>query len=151
MQELQRSNIALDTCQSSRADIQWMQAASRAGRTAYIKRQNERIAEQERALQAMTTRLEERERMVNDLSELNEMNRLLITRYQEYEDREVDDEDNSRSSRERCRYTDQIDRLEQQLEGRRLEYEGVSAELQRLRTDRDDYHDEAWAAKAGLQ
>jgi hypothetical protein len=44
----------------------------------------------------MTTRLEERERMVADLSELNEMNRLLITRYQEYEDREaeVDDEEN---------------------------------------------------------
>jgi len=41
------------------------------------------MAEQERALQAMTTRLEERERMVDDLSELNEMNRLLITRYQE--------------------------------------------------------------------
>ena len=64
-----------------------MQAASRAGRTAYIQRQNERIAEEDRALQAMTTRLEEWERMVNDLSELNEMNRLLITRYQEYEDR----------------------------------------------------------------
>ena len=48
-------------------------------------------------------------------------------------------------------YTDQIDRLEQQLEDRRLEYEGVSAELQRLRRDRDDYHNEARAAEAGLQ
>ena len=64
-----------------------MQASSRARRTEYYQRQNERIAEQDRALQEMTTRLEERERMVNDLSELNEMNRLLITRYQEYEDR----------------------------------------------------------------
>jgi len=119
-----------------------MQASSRARRNEYIQRQNERIAEQERALQTMTTRLEERERMVNDLLELNEMNRLLITRYQEYEDREaeVDDEENSRSSRERRRYTDQIDRLKQQLEDRRLEYEGVSAELHRLRRDRDDYH-----------
>jgi hypothetical protein len=61
--------------------------------------------------------------MVNDLSELNEMNRLLITRYQEHEDRDadLDDDENSRSSRERRRYTDQIDRLEQQLEERRLE------------------------------
>jgi hypothetical protein len=72
------------------------------------------------------------------------MNRLLITRYQEYEDREaeVDDEENSRCSRERRRYTDQIDRLEQQLEDRRLEYE-----LQRLRRDRTDYHDEIRAAR----
>jgi len=135
--ELQQSNIALDTCQSSRADVQRMQASSCARRTEYYQRQNERIAEQEQALQAMTTRLEERERMVTDLSELNKMNRLLITRYQEYEDREaeVDDEEDSRSSRERRRYTDQIDRLEQQLEDRRLEYEGMSAELQRLRRD----------------
>ena len=81
----------------------------------------------------MTTRLEERERMVNDLSELNEMNRLLITRYQEYEDRDADLDDD-----ERRRYTDQIDRLEQQIEDRRLEYEGVSAELQPLRRDRDE-------------
>jgi len=80
-----------------------MQAASRARRTEYYQRQNERIAKQEQAPQAMNTRLEERDRMVNDLSELNEMNRLLITRYQEFEDREaeVDDEENSRSSRER--------------------------------------------------
>ena len=112
-----------------------MQASSRARRTEYYQRQNKRIAEQEQPLQTMTTRMEERERMVNDLSELNEMNRLLITRYQEYEDREaeVDDEEKSRSSRERRRYTDQIYRLEQQLEDRRLEYEGMSAELQRLR------------------
>jgi hypothetical protein len=33
--------------------------------------------------------LEERERMVHDLSELNEINRLLITRYQEHEDGEA--------------------------------------------------------------
>jgi uncharacterized membrane protein YccC len=85
-----------------------MQASSRARRTEYYQRQNERIAAQEQALQTMTTRLEERERMVADLSELNDMNRLLITRYKEYEDREaeVDDEENSRSSRERRRYTD---------------------------------------------
>ena len=106
----------------------------------------ERIEHQKRALQAMTTHLEERERIVNDLSELNEMNWLLITRYQEYEDREAEVDDD-----ERRRYMDQIDRLEQQLEDRRLEYGGVSAELQRLRRDRDDYHDEARAAEAGLQ
>jgi len=41
--------------------------------------------------------------------------------------------------------------LEQQLEDRRLEYEEVSAELQRLGRDRDDYHDEARATEAGLQ
>ena len=57
--ELQRSNIALDTCQSSRADVQRMQASSRERRTEYYQRQNERIAAQEQALQAMTTRLEE--------------------------------------------------------------------------------------------
>ena len=104
MLELQRSNIALDTCQSSKADIQRMQASSRARRTEYIQRQNERITEQERAFQATTARLEERE--------LKEMNQLLITRYQEHEDREVDldDEENSRSSRERRQSTDQIER-----------------------------------------
>ena len=52
MDELQRSDIALDNCQSSRSDIQRMQASSRARRTEYYQRQNERIAEQERALQA---------------------------------------------------------------------------------------------------
>ena len=81
MVELQRSDIALDNCQSSRSDIQRMQASSRARRTEYYHRQNERIAEQERALQATTILLEERDRMVRDLSELNEMNRLLIARY----------------------------------------------------------------------
>ena len=91
--------------------------------------------------------------MVHDLSELNETNQLLITHYQEHEDREadLDDEENSRSSRERRRYTDQIERLEQQLEDLRLEYEIASAELHRLRRDRDDYHDEAKAVEAGLQ
>ena len=62
MAELQRSDIALDTCQSSKVDILRMQASSRARRTEYYRRQNERIAEQEQALQTMTTRLEERER-----------------------------------------------------------------------------------------
>ena len=38
--------------------------------------------------------------------------------------------------------------MEQQLEDRRLEYEGVSAELQRLRRDRADFHR---AAEVGLQ
>jgi chromosome segregation ATPase len=41
--------------------------------------------------------------------------------------------------------------LEQQLEDRRLEYEGVSAELQRLRRDRADFHDEIRAAEVGIQ
>ena len=102
MDELQRSDIALDNCQSSRSDIQRMQASSRARHTEYYQRQNERIAEQERALQATTILLKERDRMVRDLSELNEMNRLLIARYQEYEDRDADleDDENSRSSRE---------------------------------------------------
>jgi len=91
--------------------------------------------------------------MVHDLSELNEINRLLITRYQEHEDRkaDLDDEENSRSSRDRRRYTDQIERLEQQLEDLRLEYEVASSELHRLRRDRDDFHDEAKATEAGLQ
>ena len=90
---------------------------------------------------------------MHDLSELNEINRLLITRYQEYEDREadLDDEENSRSSRDRRRFTDQIERLEQQLEDLRLEYEVARSELHRLRRDRDDYHNEAKAAEAGLQ
>ena len=89
MLELQRSNITLDTCQSSRADTQRMQASSRARRTDFVCQQQERIVEQDRLIQ---------ERMVHDLSELNEINRLLITRYEE----------NSRSSRDRRRYTDQI-------------------------------------------
>jgi hypothetical protein len=44
-----------------------------------------------------------REKMENDLTELNEMNRLLITRNREPEDFEadIDDEENSRSSRDR--------------------------------------------------
>jgi predicted HicB family RNase H-like nuclease len=74
---LQEFNVALDICQQSKADIQRMQASSRARRTEYIQRQNERKAEQERTLQTMTARLEEREKVVNDLSELNEINRLL--------------------------------------------------------------------------
>ena len=111
-----------------------MQASSRARRTEYIQQQNERIAEQERALQTTTARLEEWERMVHDLSELNEINRLLITRYQEHEDREadLDDEENSRSSRERRRYTDQIERLEHcdsRLESMRVMLENRSDEV----------------------
>ena len=72
--------------------------------------------------------------MVRDLSELNEMNRLLIARYQEYEDRDahLEDDENSRSSRERHRYTDQIEHLEQQLEDLRFEYDVATTELQRL-------------------
>ena len=60
-------------------------------------------------------------------------------------------EENSKSSRDRRRYTDQIERLQQQLDALRSEYEVASAELHRLRRDRDDYHDEAKAAEAGLQ
>ena len=45
MDELQRSDIALDTCQSSKVDILRIQASSRARRTEYYRRQNERIAE----------------------------------------------------------------------------------------------------------
>jgi len=44
-----------------------------------------------------------------------------------------------------------IERLEQQLKDLRREYEVASSELHRLRRDRDDYHDEAKAAEAGLQ
>ena len=55
MEELQRSDIALDNCQSSRSEIQRMQASSRARRTEYYQSQNERIAEQERAPQATST------------------------------------------------------------------------------------------------
>ena len=44
----------------------------------------------------------------------------------------LEDDENSRSSRERRRYTDQTERLEQQLEDLRLEYEAASTELQRL-------------------
>jgi hypothetical protein len=59
---------------------------------------------------------------VHDLSELNKMYQHLITRYQEHEDREadLDDKENSRFSRERRRYTDQIERLEP-LEDLRLD------------------------------
>ena len=89
MCELQDSNIALDNSQQSKREISRLQTISRGQCTEFARRQRERIEEQERVLQAMTARLEERERMVHDLSELNEMNRLLITRYQEHEDREV--------------------------------------------------------------
>ena len=44
----------------------------------------------------------------------------------------LEDDENSRSSRERRRYTDQIEHLEQQLEDLRLEYEVANTELQRL-------------------
>ena len=74
MRQLQESNVALDNCQQSKADIMKMQASSRACRTGYVR---------QRVLQETTARLEERERMVHNLSELNEINRLLITRYQE--------------------------------------------------------------------
>ena len=100
MRQLQESNVALDNCQQSKAEISRMQASSRARRSGYIQQQQERIAEQKRILQETTDRLEEREKMVHDLSELNEINRLLITRNQEHEDLEadLDDEENSRSS-----------------------------------------------------
>ena len=67
---------------------------------------------------------------MHDLLELNEIDRLLMTRYKEHEDLEadLDDEENSRSSRDRRRYTEQIERLEQQLEGLRLEYEVATSE-----------------------
>jgi len=130
-----------------------LQVISHSQRTEFARRQRERIEEQEIVLQATTALLEERERIVHDLSELNELNQLLITRYKEHEDREadIDDEENSRSSRDRCRYTDQIEHLEQQLDALHSEYEVASAELHRLRRDRDDYHDEAKAAGVGLQ
>jgi len=104
MLELQRSNIASDTSQQSRADIQRMQNSSRARHIECIQRQNERMAEQERALQATNARLEEWERMVRDLSEFDEINRLLITRYQEHEDREVDLDDKENKLIGWCRY-----------------------------------------------
>jgi hypothetical protein len=80
MRELQEFNVALDNCQQSKLEISRLQTISRGQRTEFARRQRDRIEEQNRALQAMATRLEEKERMVNDLSELNEMNRLLITR-----------------------------------------------------------------------
>ena len=90
--------------------------------------------------------------MVQCLTELNYMNRLLVVRCQEYEDLEVnlEDEENSRSSRDRRRYKEQIKRLEQQLEDLRLEYGIASSELYNLRRDRYSYHDEAREAEAGL-
>ena len=153
MRELQESNVALDNCQQSKREISRLQVVSRGQRTELARRQRDRIEEQDRILQATTARLEERERMVRDLSELNDMNQLLITRYQEHEDREadLDDEENSRSSRDRRRYTDQIERLEQQLGALCSEYEVAGAELHRLRRDRDGFHDETKAAEADLQ
>jgi len=71
MRELQDSNVALDNCQQSKREISRLQVISRGERVAVARRQRERIEEQERVLQATTARLEERERMVHDLSELN--------------------------------------------------------------------------------
>jgi len=73
---------------------------------------------------------------VHDLLELNEIDRLLMTRYKEHEDLEadLDDEENSRSSRDRRRYTEQIERLEQQLEGLRLEYEVHGKKVGKIRS-----------------
>jgi hypothetical protein len=88
--------------------------------------------------------LEEREKMVSyDLTELNDMNTLLITRYQEHENFEadLDDEENSRSSRDRRRYTERIEQLEQQVEDLHREYGVLVTELQNIRWDRDNYHE----------
>lgn len=93
-----------------------------------------------------------REKMVNDLTELNEMNRLLIKRNREPEDFEadIDDEENSRSIRNRRRYTERIEQLKQPLEDLHREY-GVSVnELHSMQRDRDNYHDDALEAEAGL-
>ena len=92
-------------CQQSKTEIRRLQATSRANRTGYTQQQQERIVEQERILQETTARLEEREKMVHDLSELNEIKQLLITRYRDHEDLEADlvDEEHSRSSRDRRR------------------------------------------------
>ena len=62
----------------------------------------------------------------------------------------MEDEENSRSSRDCRRYTEQIERLEQQLEDLRLDYALASSELHNLRRNRDSYHDEAREAEAGL-
>ena len=70
----------MQNCQQSKAEIRRLQAASRRNRTSFIR------DEQGRVLKETTARLEEREKMVSDLSEVNHMNRLLITRYQEHED-----------------------------------------------------------------
>jgi myosin heavy subunit len=98
MRQLQESNVALNTCQQSKK----MQHTSRWRRAEFHRQQQERIVQQDQVLRETTARLEEREKMVHDLSELNDINRLLITRYQEHENFEADleDEENSRSSRD---------------------------------------------------
>jgi hypothetical protein len=87
--------------------------------------------EQDRVLRETTARLEEKEKMVHDLSELNDINRLLIIRFQEHENFEanLDDEENSKSSRDRCRYTEEIEQLEQQLEDLRGAHDTALIEL----------------------
>jgi hypothetical protein len=82
-----------------------------------VKALQKRLGEQERVLNETNVRLEEREKMVCDLTELNDMNRLLITRCHEYENFEADfdDEENSR-------YTGRIEQFEQQLNDLHREY-----------------------------
>jgi hypothetical protein len=81
----------------NREVAKWLEQRQREGKTTTTS-----IVQQDQVLRETTARLEEREKMGHDLAELNDINRLLITRYQEHENFEADleDEDNSRSSRD---------------------------------------------------
>jgi hypothetical protein len=79
------TEFGLENCQQSKKEIRRLQAASRANRTRHHQQFQERLES--------TALLEDRERMVHDLTELNDMNRLLITRYHNHEDLEADFED----------------------------------------------------------
>jgi len=66
------TEFGLENCQQSKKEIRRLQAASRANRTRRHQQFQERLES--------TALLEDRERMLHDLTELNDMNRLLITR-----------------------------------------------------------------------
>jgi chromosome segregation ATPase len=62
----------------------------------------------------------------------------------------LDDEENSRSNRDRRRYTEEIERLEQQLEDLHGAHDAALIELRNLRRDRDSHKDDVREAEAGF-
>jgi chromosome segregation ATPase len=90
--------------------------------------------------------------MMQDIYEPIDMNQLPLTRYQEHEEfvADLDDDKNSRLSRDRRRYAKEIKRLERQLEDLHAAHDVSLGEVRNLRRDRDSHQDEAREAEAGF-
>lgn len=91
--------------------IRRLQHASRERRTALLQTFQDLLREQEIVIQETNARLAE----LKAVTKLNDISNLLIVRYKDHEDEEADLEDdkNSRYNRDRRRYKEWIEALEQ--------------------------------------